>query len=386
MRLLLVVGSANDIFIFNYAKWLKESMSVKIDVFEFFHNNQQELDLSNYDNIASASGFQLPLPRARGLFDAQARARRLNDYIKDKEYDIIHIHWVVAPVVLQRHLQQHCKRLVVTFWGGEFVQQKILYSRNLYYRHLSSFVKHVDCIINSKESIADLSSKLASYRGIYRTATLGSAPLESLYDLMDKEDKTTSKKMLGVPENKLSVLIGYSGKALHRHAIIIEELKKYPQLQGKVHLLAPMTRGCNQGYVRLVEGKLKDSGFTYSLISGKFLSDSEIARVRNATDITLQLSEFDGFSRSIIECLCAESLLIYGSWLGYEKYLSSAGFEGIEVSSLEEGVAMLPEIVNDFTKYKQMNHNNKDVGRKQSVWSECIKDWVNIYKELIDQK
>ena len=35
----------------------------------------------------------------------------------------------------------------------------------------------------------------------------------------------------------------------------------------------------------------------------------------------------------------------YGSWLGYEKYLSSAGFEGIEVSSLEEGVAMLPETV-----------------------------------------
>ena len=35
MELLLVAGTSNDIFIYNYAKWLKKTMDCRIDVFEF---------------------------------------------------------------------------------------------------------------------------------------------------------------------------------------------------------------------------------------------------------------------------------------------------------------------------------------------------------------
>ena len=51
MKLLLIVGCANDIFVYNYAKWLKKSMNVSIDIFEFFPSSQQSFGTEYYDNV-----------------------------------------------------------------------------------------------------------------------------------------------------------------------------------------------------------------------------------------------------------------------------------------------------------------------------------------------
>ena len=188
-----------------------------------------------------------------------------------------------------------------------------------------------------------------------------------------------------MPEDKLSVMIGYSGKVLHRHIPIVRELVQHPCLRERIHILAPMTRGSKEDYVEAVRQELENSGFSYTLISGRFLSDEDMARVRNATDIALQLSEWDGFSRSIVECLCAGSVLVYGKWLEYGRLLSPAGLEGIEVDSIGSGVAALASIVDNMDAYKEMAVSNHENGRHQGLWSECIKDWVEAYKELIEE-
>lgn len=385
MKLLLIVGSANDIFIYNYAKWLKLSMDVSIDVFEFYPSTQQGYGNEYYDNVFSASGYLLPIKRGKGVIDSIVRSYNLSSFLKRRYYDIIHIHWVVAPVVMQGSFKKHCNKLVMTFWGGEMNEQRILYSRFFYRLFLNHLSKQVDGIINSSSGKQQILNNVPHYQGLFYSASLGSAPLESLYDKMIIETREDSKKKLLLPTDKIIVLIGYSGKSIHRHIPIIKEIAKQTILKDKLHLLAPMTRGASPSYISSVENELSLSGLTYTIISNRFLSDDEVATVRNSTDVVLQLSEWDGFSRSIVECLCAKSVLIYGDWLGYDSYLDSSGFKGIKVSSIEDGVAKLAEVIGFFDIFNSMVELNHINGRKQAIWSECINDWINAYKSLLKE-
>ena len=228
-----------------------------------------------------------------------------------------------------------------------------------------------------------IKNEFPGFKGVFYDANLGSSPLEALYDLMQRENKKESKKALNIPTDKQCVLIGYSGKALHQHIAIISEFIKHPELTRSIHILAPMTRGADANYVEKVRSVLDDSGYTYTLIEGRFLNDIEVAQLRNATDITLQLAKTDGFSRSILECLCAESLLIYGEWLGYHRHLKPNGFDGICVKSIEEGIGAIPELLTNYSKYDEMLKANHESGKVKYMWSECIKDWVNAYKDLL---
>ena len=168
MKLLLIVGTANDIFIYNYAKWLKKSMDVTIDVFEFYPSKQQEYGNEYYDNVTSAKGCVLPISRGKSIVDVIVRGRNLNKFLKDKHYDIIHSHWVVAPIALQTSLKRHCDKLVLTFWGGEFKNQRILGSKKLYRYFISHLSKDIDCIINSGSGKQKILDMLPHYKGLYK--------------------------------------------------------------------------------------------------------------------------------------------------------------------------------------------------------------------------
>lgn len=384
MKLLLIVGAANDIFIYNYAKWLKKSIDVSIDVFEFYPSKKQGYSYEYYDKVVSAKKCKIPI--VKRYVDSYIKGKSLKDYIKGEQYDIIHCHWIPSPLVLVRGLKKHCCKLAVTFWGREYDNMKLIGSNWLYRKHFNLFFKDVDAVINSPASVKlKKKQKITNFKGEFLEAVLGSAPLEALYKLMEEESRDCSKSILGMPVNKLTVLIGYSGKAIHQHLQILDELTKHDELKKKLHLIATMTRGSNEEYLEKVRLSLEKSGYSFTLLSGRFLSDKELAQVRNSTDITLQLSTSDGLSRSIIECLCAKSIMIYGDWLGYEKRLVLEGFKGICVKDIRDGIYKISEVINNLTIYDQMLADNYLNGKEKYIWSECIKDWVNAYKNLLSK-
>lgn len=384
MKLLLIVGSANDIFIYNYAKWLKKSMDVTIDVFEFYPSKQQGYDYKFYECVGSAGS--IGVPKIKSYVDPYYKAWMLKSFLEGKYYDIIHCHWIVSPLVLVKNLKMYCSKLVITFWGREYDNMKLLNSNNLFRKHLDKFIKDVDARINDAEAANGLKENHLHFNGLFYSATLGSAPLEALYNIMQSESREASKIKYGFPKEKLSVLIGYSGKAMHQHIAIINELSRHNELKEKLHLFAPMTRGANSEYIEKVKKALENSGYSHTIISGRFLSDKELAQARNATDIALQLTLTDGFSRSVIECFCAKSIVIYGEWLGYQRRLESNGFEGICVKSIEDCVNQLPEILTNISKYDAMLQTNYQSGRTKYLWSICIKDWVNAYNNILSKQ
>ena len=383
MKLLLIVGSADDTFIYNYAKWLKASLDVDIDVFEFYPSKQQGYGREYYNNVYSGKG--IGIPYVSNLVDSFILSHQLSRILSkdNKFYDIIHCHWVMAPVVMVNKLGNFCKKLVITFWGGEFDKMRICGSNKLYLLKLNSFVKNVDAIVNNDIAKSTLQRRLLKFHGAFYDASLGSAPLQLLYELMENFTRTDSKRLFGIQPDKYTVLIGYSGKIIHQHIPIIELLSKYKSYKKKIHLLVPMTRGANVKYVDRVEKALKEAGFHYTLLRGKFLQDKELAQLRNATDVVLQLSTRDGFSRSVVECFCAKSVVIYAEWLNYDNYLKTSGFEGIKVKSLEAGVKTIGTVIDNIDTYSNIVSRNAENGKTQNLWSVCIKKWVIAYKDLL---
>lgn len=380
MKKLLIISSlVNDIFICNIAKWLKSQTDIQIDIFHYFDSDEQKCDLSVFDSITridnKGSYFR------GSAFKLRHQARKVSKMLEGRHYDIIQCHGALSITVQIPHLEKYCDKLCLTFWGGEMDTMKVWWSNRIYRMKLRSFLKSVTHVINSPIYNRFLTGKYPFLEGKVRNARFGSAPLENLSELMEKETKDSSKQNLDIDPTKLTVLIGYSGKEVHRHLAVINEFTGNERLKEKLHLLAPMTRGAHKAYTQNVENALKSSGYSYTLLKDRFLTDEDIARLRNATDITLQMSEYDGFSRSIVECLCAKSILIFGDWLDYDIRLSEEGFKGIKVESIKECIEKISQISDNREEYSkdcEMNHTN---GFRNNLWNNCIADWIRIYSE-----
>lgn len=381
LRLLLVVGTANDIFIYHMARWLKASMEVETDVFECWPAHQQAFDSAYYHEVASTSLYSWFYRRPLASFTKDWGAhRQLVRFLRGRHYDVIHCHWLSAPVVLSRCLSRHCDRLFATFWGGELEQQRLWRSHACYMWRLRRFMRKVDVVVNSEEFHEKIRVALPEFQGTYRKGNLGSAPLEELYRLMGRNDRAEARRQWQIADDAVSVLIGYSGKELHQHLEVIAAFSRYPEGKGTFHLLAPMTRSADPAYTAQVEQALASSGYRYTLIRDCFLSDAEQASLRYATDVAFQASRFDGFSRSIVECLCAGSLLLYGQWLPYEAYLKDYGFFALPMASAEDGVRQLVRFSSHRESYAAQLAANTSCGRSRFLWSECIRDWVDAYQ------
>lgn len=380
MDILFVTGvSANDIFIYNMAKWLHKKIKVNIDIFAIDNHESQSFDSSYYREVKYVENdTNILKKKLLGWTQAYRYSKQLTHFLEGKKYDIIHCHWLVPTIVINNRLKKHCDKLFITFWGGEFENITIFKSKKLYRYYLNRLAITVDGIINSEENAKEIIELLPSFRGNFYDGSFGSEPLEDLYDLMNAESKNNSKSKLSIPNSKLSVLIGYSGKSLHQHLAIIESLMRFPELKEKIIILAPMTRNFDDSYVNQVKQKLELSGFDYWIRKG-FLTSTEIAQLRNATDVTLQFAKFDGFSRSIVECICAKSLLIYGDWIDYEAHLKRFNFFAIKTKTIEEGLSVLLSYINspeDFNDQLEKNHIN---GKHSYFWSECIDNWIKAY-------
>lgn len=379
MKLLLIVGSSNDVFISNMAKWLKHSIAgLTIDVFEFYPSDQQLVNTEFYDSVETVRPIT-KIWKLWNLIQPFYQAKLLDNFLTKRHYDIIQCHWIVPPVVLATRLKDHCDRLYATFWGGEYHHMHILYSNRLYKYYLKKYLASLDCIINSPVFYKRLLNIFPDLKCNFHEGHLGSEPLGILCELMKTETKKDSKIKMGIPTDKISILVGYSGKKLHQHLDIIQSLNHCSSLHSGIHFLLPMTRGASADYINEVETALSKTPYTFTLIKDCFMSDQEIARLRNATDIVLQLSTTDGFSRSIVECLCAGSILIYGGWLKYEQYMKNEGYKGIAVESIADACKTLTGIVGNLSKYEELYGQNSQMGIKKNLWQECIKDWVSIY-------
>lgn len=387
---ILLVGDANSIFLIDYTIWLKKSMDVEVDIYSIYQSNGDYNNLP-YNRVFESNYNDTILSKIKGvrtLIYPFFLNIEFNLFLKkhNEKYDIIHFHWIIPAWVLTPNAyKRYSRRVFATFWGGERDVQEILFSKQLYKTRAASFLKKTDCIVgNNKLRESGTVKTFPFIKEKYKFGIFGSTPLEILYSLQESETCEESKVRMGIKPDKISVLLGYSGKRIHNHLEIINSLiqnSKYQHLKEKIQLVASMSRGADENYISEIENKLSESGFEYVLFKKTYFTEEEVARLRNASDVVFQLSTFDGLSRTILECLCAGSIVISGDWLNY-LYFKDEGFKFVEVSNTNEAIDYLYKISLNPDVFKLEYKANILNGKNRYTWKECIKDWVKHYREL----
>lgn len=379
---LLIIGSGDSIFLVNYVKALKKQCDdIEVTVYSP-HPNRGENKKLPYDNVVFDSFYASQwnrVPFISFMILPFVQRFHFQKFIKDKNFDIIHIHrvlpaWVIGPGVFKRH----CKKLYLSFWGGEIDREVLLRSHNRY-------LSHLECLVNDAYKVVGamnderIVQRFPCIKSKAAYGVFGSSIIDEL--CKNNINKTDVKKAFCIPEGKISVLLGYSGKSIHQHCRIVEELisrEEFAKYRDRIHLLASMTRGASSVYIDEVENKMKASGCSYTIIKNCYQADKDVARFRVATDILFQLSTSDYLSASVKENLCAGVIMISGSWLPYQ-ILKNDNFYFEEVGDISSGIDMLFEILDNFETYSTNAQANKSLCDKKYTWDACIQDYVKAY-------
>lgn len=388
---LLLIGSADSIFFEHYIKNLKARRpDINVNVFSF-PPVTGKYDLSLCNKIGVNKWEETLLSKIKGIrtiikpfyswYSMYSFLMKSNN-----KYDIIHFKFLVPSVVLFPTLiMKHCKKSIATFWGAEINVQKIFYSKILYTLFLKRFLHYIDNITLSSKEQLDQIRHLGIETDKVNYAIYGSSIYDEIEKLIAFETKNKSKELLGIDNKKITISIGYSGKELHQHKKIIHTLFKdssFSSNKEKFMIILPMNYGCSDSYINDVEKLAKEYNATYILLTKK-MTDTEVARLRNATDIMVQLSTVDARSASVIEAILAGSILISGRWLPYKEFRQKQ----LYFYELKDIDASVPNLILQLSENidEELNkcQNNK-LKWESETWGKIIENWIAIYNKIVN--
>lgn len=389
MRILLV-GDANSIFFVHYVKTLKKQMDVEVHVYSPIADRHDYFDFP-YDNVYFDDYELKRRSRIRfvsWLYNPYVERHRFERFLKlcKEKYDIIHFHWIIpAWVIRPTTFRKYADKICVTLWGGELDCLQVLRSHKLYLSKLGRLLDAADAVIGSMSN-----KNLCNRFPILKTKTMYGIFGSSIIETLSRTNATKDdcKRSLGVNPSKTTVVLGYSGKNIHNHDKIFKRIVEHAGFESvvnNIHFFMPMSRGFDASYSDGLESLMKKHGCSHTMMKG-YMSDDDVACLRKATDIMFQLSDFDGLSNSIKECLCAGSVMICGDWFPAYHVLKETGFKYIEVSNIADGIDAFFKVIDNIRYYQDIAKDNKNIAKKQYSWSECIKDWSRAYKKLCSGK
>ena len=385
---LLLVGDANSIFFVEYVKALKKIMNIKVCVFSPEPDKKLYSEYP-YDEVYFDNFSQTKLAKIKffgAILSPFLLYRNFKKFLKrqNQKIDIIHIHWLRAAWVIDPSIfKKYSRKFIITFWGGELEKLQFLHSHSLYLNRLNNLISTADYCIGSPSF---LKGRVAQYYPQINNKSFYGCYGSSIIEILSKIEltNTEAKTLLNISPSKVTVLLGYSGKKIHRHLDLLNYIsanESFNKYKDTMHFVLPMTRGASDSYIEEIESKLKEIGCTFTMIKNTYQTDDDVATLRIATDIAFQVTEFDGLSNSIKEILCAGTILISGDWYPTYSTLKEDGFHYLEVNSVHKAVETFYKVLPDFDSYKNSFETNKNVAKTKYSWSECIKPWAALYNK-----
>lgn len=386
---LLIVADADSIFMYNYVRALKKRTDFHITLYSPIKNRytyeKYPYDEVIYDKYFNSFVSKLPFlgRRLQTLFIH----KHFIEYLKtvDDNYDIIHFHWILPCWVINpKEYRSYVKCIGATPWGGELESLRFCGSKRLYHKKLCVFLKNVDFLIDSMLPY-EYKIEYPFVQTIFNHGEYGSSIIEEFSS--NEINESNFYEHYGICQDKITVLVGYSGKTNHRHCDILNSIMNHPKFsiyKSRIHFIASMSRGATDRYTHKVQQSLLSTGCTYTLIDS-YQSDRDIALLRKSTKVAFQLTDMDGLSASIKEILSAGSFLICGDWFSQYQILKDIGFKYLEVSSLEAGIDGFYNYLGNPTEGEIWAMSNKQIGKKQFLWDECIKPWISVYKHFLEE-
>lgn len=291
-------------------------------------------------------------------------------------YDIIHINYVdVWALKLATSLKKKNTKLIATFWGSDLmrVSDEELKARWIY-------LKRFDIV--STDSI-DLENRFKAVYGennkfidAMPRICFGSEIAENIDKFLLCDSRQILEKV--IPVEKLVISIGYNAGKAQQHIRVLEALSKLSEdIKKDIIIILQMTyQKPLDDYVDEVFKYSKNAGFeTYQFT--EYLSSSEVARIRVATDIFINAQTTDAFCSTIKEYMYAKTILVNARWLEY-KEMDEWGLKSEVFDDFDE----IPALIKNIKRNNQDTINNRNIIRDKFSWDACRVEWEKIYRAL----
>lgn len=371
---ILIIGDGNHQFIINLVIWLKKEMgdAVKVDILSL--TTFKEENRKYYNSVYTISESKL-INQIKGIRTTYRFHQYKRLFNRLPEYDIVNFHYITLDSYFWTSLfaKRTKSKIILSIWGSDLYRLKKINENNF----INACSKADEISFTNETSLIFFKDKYQWKKNNLHTIRFGLAPLEILKGI--KENKLQSKHKLHWNENKLAIVIGYNLSPQQQHLEILKALnsQKLIELKNKIQLIIPITYGGSIKYKNQLIEQLELCQFEY-LIYDSFLSDNDVAYIRKAADIMIQLQTTDQFSGSMQEHLFAKNVVITGSWLPYNT-MKNEGAWFIEIDRVEALTETLYQTIENYEDLKLKTVNNSDAIERLSSWNENIKYWVALY-------
>lgn len=374
---ILLIGNGNHQFINNLSWWLKCSntnyqidilsiLPVEKDKKEFYHSVYIIYNIVLFYRVINKIKW---LHRICRFIKYRKLIRRL------PKYDIINFHFIEEEFYsLTRMLKKNTtSKIIYSIWGSDMYCLKAEDTK-----HFINSCELVDYItFTNRKSLEHFCKNFNWKKDNLNLALFGSNALEELKKLEVTKDKC--KDLLGWNKDKLAITIGYNLSSAQQHLKILEyfDREELKILKNRIELIFPITYGGNKKYKHQLLNRINSLPYR-TWVYDSFLDDRNIALIRNASDIMIQLQPTDQLSGSMQEYLYTRNVVITGSWLPYA-VLKEKGAWFIEIDEFMELLIVLPELINNYSLFVDKTEKCRNAITELFSWNNNIHSWINLY-------
>lgn len=348
-----------------YTKQLIENMSSRYKDIEFslLTSTKEYQDKINTNGLKHIYCFQT-------LRDLKTILDQLS------EYDVMQLLWIEESwVYCYRLIRSKTKKLNLNVGGSDF------YRANSVEREFKrKLIEKADCIT------AETEQTIQNFRGYYGEIAQKTGLLSYGMEVLDfiKENayvpRDSIKKKFGFPSDKIIVTCGHNANRAHQHIKIIEAVDGLCEfIKKQLMLVFPMTYNqINGEYIREISNALEGKGIEFVILT-KFMNFQEMAEYALISDIMIHVQTTDQLSATMLEEMCAGSIVIAGSWLPYRP-LREMGIYFIDVDTISNVTETLQEVVLNMEIYKEECAKNKNIIEKHFTWDEQAPKWHALWE------
>ena len=383
---LLVVGDAIDTFQLNFCIYLKKNYpNITIDTLNTNASLTKKRIITSqghvYNKIIQYYGdhnFLSNIPKVRGAI-AYLNSIKSKLMLSRSNYDVIYFAGLFSnhiKIVLWSEKKSNLFR-IASLYGSDFYN--LLTTPE--YKQFQKTIDNLDrIIISTKKMESDVLSKINIHTNKIRRCSFGLEPLEKIVELKDVTSQQ-AKLSLGIDEDTLVFTCGYNANAIQQHIEIVNGFCEIrDKLPVKYILLFAMTYGGKQQYKTNIKDALLVSRLKFNIFY-TYMTDDEVAMLRKATDVFIQVQKNDAASGSMREHLFCRNIVITGSWLPYQDFVDN-GIKFLTIPTLNElGSKIAYVLENRATIQKEIDNNNTSSKFDESRWPICIQNWYDVLNE-----
>ncbi|MCF6269623.1 MAG: hypothetical protein L3J41_07925 [Melioribacteraceae bacterium] len=376
MKILFLGNPASPLIQHLCSELKKTNDSIKIDIIAIPYRFNSKISSESFDEIFNLGNNFISLEKIPYLKNIYFISN-LRDLINQlPKYDVVSIQFVYYFYsLIIKEIKNKGKKFTITFWGSDF--NKVNFWQKA---QLKKIVNNADLVTTANSTFSQkIIDRFGTAKSKFRIARFGLAPLNSLRVLRKNMSGNEAKAKLGI-FNKFVITIGYNANKIQQHFRIINELKQVlEKLPSNYLLVFPMTYGFGnrKKYTEKLRDELNKYNFNF-IILDSFLSNNEVAYLRLATDVMIQLQTHDQFSGSMQEHLYSENIVITGSWLPYQAF-KDVGTNFLEINNFSELKSKLPKTIDNFELEKEKCKLNPNKIWELSSWEKTISNWISIF-------